>query len=180
MPCRTTVGLSGLGLMAALALAAPASWAQGAAEAPSLLPPNEPGAALYVEGRILGPSGPVAGAALYVYQTDQRGYYSSEINDDNTKPRLKARFATGPDGRFAFRTIMPGQYPRSGPPAHIHLEVTPTGKPMEQFELVFEGDSRLTDGIRSDARIGKFYTLCAPTDGAGGIKQCRDVVFRVH
>ena len=122
----------------------------------------------------------MAGAALYVYQTDQRGYYSSEVNDDNTKPRLKARFATGPDGSFAFRTIMPGQYPRSGPPAHIHLEVTPTGQPVERYEIVFEGDSRLTDAIRADARAGKFYALCAPTTGAGGVKQCTGVTFRVH
>ena len=179
MPCRTTVGLSGLGFVAALALAAPASWAQGPADAPSLLPPGEAGPPLHVEGRIVGLSGQ-GGAAVYVYQTDARGYYSGEVNDDNRKPRLKARFTTRPDGAFAFRTIMPGQYPRSGPPAHIHLEVTPPGKPMEQFELVFEGDSRLTDGIRADAKAGTFYTICTPTTGAGGVKQCRDVTFRVH
>jgi protocatechuate 3,4-dioxygenase beta subunit len=171
------------------------------AAAPSLLPAGEPGTPLSVEGRIVGPSGPVAGAALYVYQTDARGYYSGEVDDDprmartqsgaivrttragvssNRKPRLKARFATGPDGRFAFRTIMPGQYPRSGPPAHIHLEVTPPGKAMEQFELVFDGDSRLTDSIRADAKVGKFYAICAPATGAGGVMTCTDVTFRVQ
>jgi protocatechuate 3,4-dioxygenase beta subunit len=150
------------------------------AAAPSLLPAGEPGSPLYVEGRIVGASGPAAGAALYVYQTDARGYYSGEVNDDNRKPRLRARFATGPDGRFAFRTIMPGQYPRSGPPAHIHLEVTPTGKAMEQFELVFEGDTRMTDSIRADAKAGKFYAICAPVTGAGGMKTCSAVTFRVQ
>jgi catechol 1,2-dioxygenase len=186
MPRRTTVGLSGLtglGLAAALALAAPAlqgqAPGQAPAEAPSLLPPGEAGTPLHVEGRITGLTGS-GGAALYVYQTDARGYYSGEVDDDNRKPRLKARFTTRPDGTFAFRTIMPGPYPRSGPPAHIHLEVTPPGKPMEQFELVFEGDARLTDGIRADAKAGKFYTICTPTAGAGGAKQCRDVTFRVH
>jgi protocatechuate 3,4-dioxygenase beta subunit len=153
--------------------------AQGAA-APSLLPPGEAGTPLYVEGRILGPGGPVAGAPLYVYQTDARGIYSSEVNDDNTKPRLKARFQTGADGAFAFRTIMPGQYPRSGPPAHIHLEVTPAGRPVERFELVFEGDSRLTDAINADARAGRFYALCAPTTATGGGTQCTGVTFRVR
>jgi catechol 1,2-dioxygenase len=152
--------------------------AQGPAEPPSLLPPGETGEPLHVEGRILGLSGN-GGAALYVYQTDARGYYSGEVNDDNRKPRLKARFTTRPDGSFAFRTIMPGQYPRSGPPAHIHLEVTPPGKPMEQFELVFEGDSRMTDSIRADAKAGKFYRLCAPVAGAGGTKTCSGVTFRV-
>jgi protocatechuate 3,4-dioxygenase beta subunit len=177
MPRRTTVGLSGLGFVAALVLAPP-SWAQGPAEAPSLLPAGETGTPLYVEGRILGLTR--GGAALYVYQTDARGIYSSEVNDDNTKPRLKARFTTRPDGSFAFRTIMPGQYPRSGPPAHIHLEVTPPGQAMEQFEVVFEGDSRLTDQIRADARAGKFYRLCTPVTGPGGARTCTGLTFRVE
>ena len=72
---------------------------------------------------------------------------------------------------------MPGQYPRSGPPAHIHLEVTPPGKAMEQFELVFEGDSRMTDEIRADAKAGKFYRLCTPA-GAGGRRRARRHVPR--
>ena len=167
-----------MGAAIALSILVPLG-AQDAA-APSLLPAGEAGTPLYVQGRILGPGGPVAGAALYVYQTDARGIYSSDVNDDNTKPRLKARFQTGPDGAFAFRTIMPGQYPRSGPPAHIHLEVTPTGRPVERYEIVFEGDSRMTDAIKADARAGKFYAVCTPTTGAGGVKQCRDVTFRVH
>jgi protocatechuate 3,4-dioxygenase beta subunit len=177
MPRRTTVRLSGLGFVAALVLAPP-SWAQGPAEAPSLLPQGEKGTPLYVEGRILGLTR--GGAALYVYQTDANGIYSNAERDDNTKPRLKARFTTRPDGSFAFRTIMPGQYPRSGPPAHIHLEVTPPGQAMEQFEVVFEGDSRLTDQIRAAAKAGKFYRLCAPSIGTDGSRSCTGLTFRVE
>jgi protocatechuate 3,4-dioxygenase beta subunit len=157
--------------------AAPA--AQGQAPV-SLLPAGETGTPLHVEGRIVGPAGPVAGAALYVYQTDRRGYYSSETNDDNTRPRLKARFPTDAQGRFVFDTIMPGQYPVSGPPAHIHVEVTPAGQKMQGYELVFEGDSRLTEAIRADAKAGKFYAICAPAAGPNGVKQCRDVTFRLR
>jgi protocatechuate 3,4-dioxygenase beta subunit len=179
---RTVMTSAAIAIALALAvvvLGTPALRAQGQ-EGPSLLPPGEPGTPLVVEGRILGPSGPAAKAALYVYQTDARGYYSGEVNDDNRNPRLKARFATDDAGRFRFRTIMPGQYPRSGPPAHIHLEVTPAGKAMEQFELVFEGDTRMTDGIRADAKAGKFYAICTPATGAGGAKRCTDVSFTVH
>ena len=146
------------------------------ASAPSLLPPGEAGTPLHVEGRILGPAGPVAGAAMYVYQTDQRGYYSSEVNDDNTKPRLKARFQTGPDGSFAFRTIMPGQYPQSGPPAHIHLEVTPTGRPVERYEIVFEGDSRLSE--RDQGRRARRQVLRAVR--ADDRRRRREAVHRRH
>lgn len=175
----TVTKTASIALAAIVAMAAAGLGAQGQ-EGPSLLPPGEQGTPLVVEGRILGPSGPVSKAALYVYQTDARGYYSGPVDDDNRNPRLKARFATDDAGRFRFRTIMPGQYPRSGPPAHIHLEVTPAGKPMEQFELVFEGDSRMTDGIRADAKAGKFYAICTPAAGAGGAKACTDVTFRVH
>ena len=179
MPARTIGCFAGFGLAAALAFVGPPLRGEGQGAPPSLLPPGETGTPLHVEGRIVGLSGG-GGAALYVYQTDARGYYSGEVNDDNSKPRLKARFTTAPDGRFAFRTIMPGPYPRSGPPAHIHLEVTPPGKPMEQFELVFEGDRRLTDAIRADAKAGKFFTLCTPTTGPGGVKTCSGVTFTVH
>jgi protocatechuate 3,4-dioxygenase beta subunit len=169
--------LRGLAAVAVLAAGAAAVRAQ---ETPSLLPPGEPGTPLVVEGRITGPAGPVPKAQMYVYQTDARGYYSSEVNDDNTRPRLKARFATDDAGRFAFRTIMPGPYPASGPPAHIHLEVTPEGRPVERYEIVFEGDPRISSAIRQDARSRGFYFICTPAAGAGGVKTCRDVTFRVH
>jgi protocatechuate 3,4-dioxygenase beta subunit len=169
---KTTGLMAGAAVLAATA----ALTGQGA---PSLLPPGEPGTPLHVEGRIVGAGGPVANAALYVYQTDAKGIYSNPDHDDNTRPRLKTRFKTDAQGRFAFETIMPGQYPRSGPPAHIHVEVTPPGQAVEKFEVVFDGDSRMTDGIRADARAGKFYALCTPAAGAGGAKRCTDVTFRV-
>ena len=176
---RTVRHAAWMAVGAAVALGSAGVRGQGG-EGPSLLPPGEPGTPLVVEGRILGPSGPVSKAALYVYQTDARGYYSGPVDDDNRNPRLKARISTDDAGRFRFRTIMPGQYPRSGPPAHIHLEVTPPGRRMEPFELVFEGDSRLTDGIRADARAGRFYAICTPAAGPGGAKICNDVAFRVR
>jgi protocatechuate 3,4-dioxygenase beta subunit len=178
---RSVTALAPPARLSASLLLAAAMVAGAHAQAPiSLLPAGEAGTPLQVDGRILGPGGPIANAALYVYQTDATGIYSNAERDDNTKPRLKARFATDAQGRFAFSTIVPGQYPRSGPPAHIHVEVTPPGRPMQQYEVVFEGDSRLTDGIRADAKAGKFYFLCTPTAGPGGSKRCTDVTFQVR
>jgi protocatechuate 3,4-dioxygenase beta subunit len=99
---------------------------------------------------------------------------------DERNPRLKARFTTDGEGRFAFRTIQPGPYPNQGPPAHIHLEVTPPGGRTERFELVFEGDARLSHNIREDARTRGFYQICAPVNGPDGVLFCRDVTFRLH
>jgi protocatechuate 3,4-dioxygenase beta subunit len=147
---------------------------------PSLLPANEPGEPLLVEGRILKADGqPAADAAMYVYQTDAKGYYSPGGMDERN-PRLKARFSTDRAGVFRFRTIKPGPYPNSGPPAHIHLEVTPTGGRTERYEIVFTGDERLSHAIREDARSRGFYYICDPATARDGVLLCRDVTFRLH
>ena len=146
------------------------------AAAPSLLPPGEAGTPLHVEGRILGPAGPVAGAAMYVYQTDRRGYYSSEVNDDNTKPRLKARFQTGPDGSFAFRTIMPGPVPAIGTARPHPPRGDADRAPVERYELVFEGDSRLTDAIQADAQRRQVLRAVHADDR----RRRREAVHRRH
>jgi protocatechuate 3,4-dioxygenase beta subunit len=146
----------------------------------SLVPAGEPGDPLLVEGRLLtAAGGPAANAALYVYQTDATGVYAPGAMD-SSNPRLKARLATDAAGVFRFRTIKPGPYPNSGPPAHIHLEVTLSGGRTERYELVFEGDARLSRAIRDDARTRGFYQICTPVQAGDGVLLCRDVTFKLH
>lgn len=135
-------------------------------------PAGEPGVALTVEGRVLLKSGaPAAGIDVYVYQTDARGYYSPDGRDER-HPRLKGDLRTDDQGRYQVRTIRPGQYPTSGPPAHIHYEVTSTSG-VQRYELVFEGDSRMTDAIRREAAAHGEYTLCTPIVDTAGAQTCR-------
>ena len=69
------------------------------------------------------------------------------------------------------QTIRPGPYPESGPPAHIHYEVTtPAG--VQRFELVFEGDARMTDAIRQSAAAHGEYALCTPLADPSGSQRC--------
>jgi protocatechuate 3,4-dioxygenase beta subunit len=151
--------------------------AQAPAEKPRtasiVIPPaGEPGAALTVEGRVLTAGGaPARGVDVYVYQTDARGYYSPDGRDERN-PRLRGWLRTDEDGRYQVRTIRPGPYPNSGPPAHIHYEVSSTSG-VQQFELVFEGDARLTDAIRRKAIAHGEYTLCTPIVAASGAQTCR-------
>lgn len=168
-----------MGLLAGWLAAAAIGRAQEAPAAVTLVPPGEPGEPLVVEGRILAPGGPEAGADLYVYQTDARGYYSPGGSDERN-PRLKARLRTDERGAFRFRTIRPGPYPRSGPPAHIHFEVTPASGATQRYELVFEGDARLSASIRDDARTRGFYAICAPAADSAGTLHCRGVEFRLR
>jgi protocatechuate 3,4-dioxygenase beta subunit len=113
---------------------------------------EEPGERLTVAGRVLGQDGvtPLAGASVYVYHTDVKGYYSPGAND-NRNPRLRGYMRTDAQGRYEFSTIKPGSYPNSRVPAHIHYVVTAAGFTERVFEIVFEGDPFLSDNVRQDA-----------------------------
>lgn len=156
-------------------LASTALVQQGGGLASSVVvnPSGEPGDALVVSGQVLTRDEKPAGALkVYVYQTDARGYYSPDGRDERN-PRLKGYLKTDATGRYEVRTIRPGPYPVSGPPAHIHYEVTTAAGGVERFELVFEGDARMTEAIRRDAAAKGEYTICTPERDAAGVSHCR-------
>ena len=141
-----------------IALAATPALAQSVHEAPPaapstgrVVPPGEPGQPLRVSGLVVGPDGaPIGGASLYVYQTDHEGYYSVKPASDNRNPRLKLFLRSDAKGAWAFETIKPGSYPNSRVPPHIHFQVTAPGRAPKIFEIVFEGDSFVTQEMRGD------------------------------
>lgn len=147
--------------LAAAALAVVASVAaaaQSVHEAPDaapstgrVAPQGEPGQSLNVSGVVVGPDGaPVAGASLYVYQTDHEGYYGVKPVSDNRNPRLKVFLRSDARGAWSFDTIKPGSYPNSRVPPHIHFEVSAPGRAPKIFEIVFEGDPFVTAEMRRD------------------------------
>jgi protocatechuate 3,4-dioxygenase beta subunit len=85
---------------------------------------REPG----IEGRPLELSGyvltracrPIAGALVDLWHADNAGNY------DNTGFRLRGHVFTDGDGRFVFRTIVPGLYP--GRTRHYHLKIQAPGQ----------------------------------------------------
>ena len=132
--------------------------AQSVREAPANAPSTgrvaasgEPGQPLTVSGTVVGPDGaPIAGASLYVYQTDHEGYYGVKPASDSRNPRLKLFLRSDAKGAWSFTTIKPGSYPNSRAPAHIHFEVAAPGRAARIFEIVFEGDPFLTERMRTD------------------------------
>jgi protocatechuate 3,4-dioxygenase beta subunit len=123
----------------------------GALSVGRLAPAAEPGDRITVSGVVVGPDAvPVAGASLYVYQTDHEGYYGVKPASDNRNPRLKLFLRSDAKGEWSFTTVKPGSYPGSRIPAHIHFEVSAPGRSSRIFEIVFEGDPFITDRMRND------------------------------
>lgn len=121
----------------------------GAPSTGRLTQAGEPGEPLTVSGTVVSADGtPVAGASLYVYQTDAEGYYGVKPESDSRNPRLKAFLRSAADGSWSFATIRPGSYPGSRVPGHIHFEVAARGFTSRVFEIVFEGDPFVTDALR--------------------------------
>ena len=128
----------------------------------AVAPRGEPGQRLEVRGVVYSADGrtPVAGASVYVYQTDARGHYRPENAMGNRDPRLMALLSTDASGRYSFTTIRPGSYPGTRVPQHIHYEVGATGHGTRIFEIVFDDDPLVTGEIRSQAaRPGSVYSL---------------------
>jgi protocatechuate 3,4-dioxygenase beta subunit len=140
-----------LALLAAVTLASQPAH-EAPADAPStgrIAAAGEPGERVTISGVIVGSdASPIAGASLYVYQTDREGYYGVKPASDNRNPRLKLLLRSAADGSWSFETIRPGSYPGSRAPAHIHFEVSARGHAPRIFEIVFEGDPFVTAEMR--------------------------------
>ena len=108
------------------------------------------GAPTLAEGQILQFGGtiydaqgyPLEGAVVEIWQTDAQGIYQhpgdagTENRDRNFQFYGEAQ--TGPDGRYEFRTILPGLYePR---PRHIHVKVKLDGQEILTTQFYFAGE----------------------------------------
>ncbi|MCF0090119.1 MULTISPECIES: dioxygenase [unclassified Streptomyces] len=140
---------------------------------PAVLPmrPEEPGEPLVVSGTVRGTSGaPLPGAVLDVWQIDADNLYSGvgtrdfeplDIPNDSTGipvHNLRGRVVTDAEGRYEFRTVMPGVetfgFAPDSPltelaealrlpglrPLHIHAIVTAEGCLPLTTQIYFDGD----------------------------------------
>ena len=93
---------------------------------------------LIVTGHVLGlpDCKPLAGALGEVWQADQRGDYSQVgAKPDDPGCLLRASIVTDGEGRYAFTTLLPGEY--HGRPRHIHYRVSHKGHATLVTQLYF-------------------------------------------
>jgi protocatechuate 3,4-dioxygenase, beta subunit len=136
---------------------------------------NEPGERLTVSGVVYGADGktPVANASVYVYHTDATGRYTPGAKDDSRNPRLRGYLRTDAQGRYEYSTIKPAPYPGDGPPAHIHYHVNAPGYQVRVFEIVFEGDPKISADIRAQAaKADSGFSIRKLTRDAQGVWHC--------
>jgi protocatechuate 3,4-dioxygenase beta subunit len=103
------------------------------------------GTRVTVEGRVVDAAcQPLAGALIDLWQADDEGGYDNDGKDDPAPEIfvLRGRLYTGSDGRYSFRTIIPGRYLNGQQyrPAHVHVRVSAPGFAQLTTQLYFEGD----------------------------------------
>ena len=128
------------------------------AETISIATDTIPGRKIKVMGTVKNNEGkPVAGALVYLYQTDSRGWYAADAphvllyEGDIRHARLFGYVKTNKEGKFDLHTIKPAGYPKSDLPAHIHVHVTAQGYRSFGTEFLFDDDERLVGKIRENS-----------------------------
>jgi protocatechuate 3,4-dioxygenase beta subunit len=103
--------------------------------------PGMPGRRVELSGRVLTRScKPVADALVDLWHADDKGEY------DNKGFRLRGHVFTDAEGRYAFRTIVPGLYP--GRTRHYHVKVKAPGEPVLTTQFYFPDERRNSaDGL---------------------------------
>lgn len=156
----------------------------GAPARVSLVEANERGTPLTVSGRVLSSDEkPVAGASIYVYQTDANGEYVPGANGGGSdRPRLFGFLRSDAEGRYAFSTIKPGSYPNTRNPAHIHFEVASPAHDDRFYEIVFEGDPFISAQFRQQASeaYGAVVIVTTRPRSGGGLEVSHEIRLKVR
>jgi len=101
--------------------------------------PEEPGERIRIVGVVLADdcASPVAGALLDIWHADTNGVYHSA----SEQYRLRGQVKTDMQGRFAFDSILPGNYDNR--PRHVHFIVSSPGFQPLTTQLYFADDPLL-------------------------------------
>ena len=133
------------------------------AETISIATDTIPGKKIKVIGTVKDTDGkPVAGALVYLYHTDSRGWYAADAphvlqyEGDIRHARLFGYVKTDKNGIFELHTIKPAGYPQSDLPAHIHVHVSANGYRAFGTEFLFDDDERLVGKIRENSMRNDF------------------------
>ena len=115
---------------------------------------DEEGIKIHISGTMFMKDGktPAPNVIMYIYHTDNDGYYKPSHNQTVAKRhgRLRGWMKTDEKGRYAFTTIRPASYPNTKFLAHIHPTIKEPNKNEYYIDdFVFADDPHLTNAERS-------------------------------
>jgi protocatechuate 3,4-dioxygenase beta subunit len=116
---------------------------------------NDAGAQIELSGVIYKSDGvtPAPGVVLYVYHTDQTGYYPKKGDETGWGKRhgyIRGWVKTNEKGEYKFYTLRPAPYPAGNSPAHIHAIIKEPDKNEYWIDdYVFDDDKLVDDKYRS-------------------------------
>jgi protocatechuate 3,4-dioxygenase beta subunit len=127
----------------------------------SLYPEGTPGTPLVISGTVYGSDcTPLAGAEVDVWQADNNGEY-----DFSDQFIGRGKVLTDENGRYEFRTILPGRYePR---PPHIHIKIRHPQAVELTTQIYFAGNDN----------SGQQGVVIAPTQDGDTLRGTFDVVL---
>jgi protocatechuate 3,4-dioxygenase beta subunit len=133
----------------------------------------ETGTKLFISGIIYNADEvtPAKDVVMYVYHTDQKGYYTPGKNAAGWEKRhgyMRGWLKTNENGEYAFYTIRPAPYPNATFPAHIHPTIKEPGKNEYYIDdFVFSDDPFVDDNYRKNEpkRGGSGILTLAKGDG---------------
>ena len=84
----------------------------------------EPGEPLVIKGHVLDAetNAGIPNAKIFLYQADTDGEYNPKDNQDESTARISGLLISDQEGKFAFKTILPGEYPNQ-PEGNRHIHI---------------------------------------------------------
>ena len=116
---------------------------------------SEAGPKLEISGVIYQPDGttPAPGIVMYVYHTDQNGYYSKKGSETGRHGYIRGWLKTNDKGEYKFYTLRPAPYPNASFAAHIHPTIKEPGKTEYWIDdYVFDDDKYVNESYRKNAQ----------------------------
>lgn len=127
-------------------------------------------------------STPAPNVVLYLYHTDQDGYYSTKGNETGWGKRhgyIRSWLKTNEIGEYRFYTLRPAPYPNSSIPAHIHTFIKEPGKKEYWIDdYVFDDDKFIDETYknRTEKRGGDGILKIIKNDN-GTFSARRDIIL---
>ncbi|MEJ7585938.1 MAG: hypothetical protein WKI04_00095 [Ferruginibacter sp.] len=147
---------------------------------------DEEGVKIGIRGIVYQRDGhtPASDVVMYIYHTDQQGYYSTRGTEKGWGKRhgyIRGWVKTDKNGFYQFYTLVPASYPNSNNPKHIHPVIKEAGKNEYWIdEFLFDDDPYLTAEYRKTAKERGGNGILKTTKKDGILLANRDIILGLN